>query len=95
MKKIHGEMKILIGNHYSTNNMEKDFKQLQKLWTNLHLKLNSLEEKLIERDKGTLQLTQKLEEEVLKLKEKFINEKDEVLQSNQIHIERLTDELQV
>ncbi|CAF4407658.1 unnamed protein product, partial [Rotaria magnacalcarata] len=63
---IDFKLKNLIGKN--SNNIEHNLNELEKQWKNIHLKINLLEEKLIERDNGTLQLTQKLEEQVLNLK---------------------------
>ncbi|CAF3572243.1 unnamed protein product [Rotaria sp. Silwood1] len=64
---IDVKIKNLIGNN-SSKNIEFNLNELEKQWKNCQLKINSLEEKLIERDNGTLQLTQKLEEQVYNLK---------------------------
>ena len=65
------------------------------------MKSNSLEQKLIERDNGTLQLTQKLEEQVLNLKHDldqrhkvFLTQRDQLLQRHQNDIQNLTLQLQ-
>ncbi|CAF3658151.1 unnamed protein product [Rotaria sp. Silwood1] len=97
---IDVKIKNLIGNN-SSKNIEFNLNELEKQWKNCQLKINSLEEKLIERDNGTLQLTQKLEEQVYNLKHDldqrhqiFLTQKNQLLQSNQNHIQNLTLQLQ-
>lgn len=97
---IDTKIKNLIGKNCS--NIENNLIELEKQWKNFILKLNSLEEKLIERDNGTLQLTQKLEEQVFNLKhdldqrhQTFLTQKNQLLQTNQIQIQNLNNQLQV
>ncbi|CAF1169976.1 unnamed protein product [Rotaria sordida] len=96
---IDVKIKNLIGNN--STNIENNLNELEKQWKNIQNKINSLEDKLIERDNGTLQLTQKLEEQVFHLKHDldqrhnlFLTQKNQLLQSNQNHIQNLTLQLQ-
>ncbi|CAF2102779.1 unnamed protein product [Rotaria magnacalcarata] len=96
---IDFKLKNLIGKN--SNNIEHNLNELEKQWKNIHLKINLLEEKLIERDNGTLQLTQKLEEQVLNLKhdldqrhQTFLTQKNQLLQTNQNQIQNLNIQLQ-
>jgi len=56
---IHLKLKTLLGK--SSSNIENDFNEFEKEFQTILLKCNSLEEKLIERDNGTLHLTKQLE----------------------------------
>ncbi|CAF3417948.1 unnamed protein product [Rotaria socialis] len=96
---IDFKLKNLIGKN--SNNIEHNLHELEKQWKNIHLKINLLDEKLIERDNGTLQLTQKLEEQVLNLKhdldqrhQTFLTQKNQLLQTNQNQIQNLNIQLQ-
>ncbi|CAF1561163.1 unnamed protein product [Rotaria magnacalcarata] len=84
---IDFKLKNLIGKN--SNNIENNLNELEKQCKNIHLKISLLEEKLIERDNGTLQLTQKLEGQVLNLKhdldqrhQTFLTQKNQLLQTN-------------
>lgn len=97
---IDVKLSNLIGKN--STNIENNLNELEKQWRNLHLKLNSLEDKLIERDNGTLHLTQKLEEQVLNLKHDldqrhqiFLTQKNQLLLNNQNQIQNLNNQLQV
>ena len=97
---IHFKLKNLLGKNSS--NIENDFNQLEKEFQTILVKSNTLEQKLVERDNGTLQLTQKLEEQVLNLKhdldqrhQVFLTQKDQLLQRHQNDITNLTLQLQV
>jgi len=96
---IQKKLQTFIGK--TSTNIENDFEQLENLWKSIHIKAHSLEQKLIERDNGTLLLTQKLEEQVLafkndlELKHKaFIQQKELLLQRHQNDILQLTNQLQ-
>lgn len=85
-----------------TSNEEKDWILLEKQIHFLLSKSQNLEEKLIERDRGTLQLTQKLEEQVLHLKEDFdqkhhlsILHKDQQIDKYLQQIQNLNQQIQV
>jgi chromosome segregation ATPase len=96
---IHLKIKNFLGKNSS--NIENDFNELDNQWKTMHFKCKSLEEKLIERDNGTLQLTQKLEEQVLHFKHDleqkhkvFLTQREQLLQRHQNDIQNLTIQLQ-
>jgi hypothetical protein len=96
---IHLKIRKYIGKN--SPNIENDLNEFEKQWNTIHLKCQSLEQKLIERDTGTLQLTQKLEEQVLNLKHDldqrhkvFLTQRDQLLQRHQNDIQNLTHQLQ-
>lgn len=85
-----------------SSNINDYLDEFDQQWKTIHLKCNSLEEKLIERDFGTLQLTQKLEEQVLNLKndfqdkhQQFLKQKDSLLQKHLADIQNLNSQLQL
>ncbi len=97
---IHFKLKPFLGK--TSTNIENDLNEFEIEWKSLHLKCNSLEQKLIERDNGTLQITQKLEEQVLGFKHDldqkhkiFLTQREQLLQRHQNDIENLTLQLQV
>lgn len=97
---IHSKLRPFLGK--ITSNIEQDLNEFENQWKTLHLKCNSLEQKLIERDNGTLQLTQKLEEQVLSFKHDldqkhklFLTQREQLLQRHQNDIQNLTLQLQV
>ncbi|CAF5054087.1 unnamed protein product, partial [Rotaria sp. Silwood1] len=85
---IDVKIKNLIGNN-SSKNIEFNLNELEKQWKNCQLKINSLEEKLIERDNGTLQLTQKLEEQKMEIR---ANENEQLLKLSNEKSEKLNNE---
>ena len=96
---IHLKLKNLSGK--SSSNIENDFNEFENQWKTMHFKCKSLEEKLIERDNGTLQITQKLEEQVLHFKHDleqkhklFLTQREQLLQRHQNDIQTLTVQLQ-
>lgn len=85
-----------------SSNINDYLDEFDQQWKTIHLKCNSLEEKLIERDFGTLQLTQKLEEQVLNLKndfqdkhQLFLKQKDSLLIKHQSDIQQINSQLQI
>ena len=85
-----------------SSNINDYLDEFDQQWKTIHLKCNSLEEKLIERDFGTLQLTQKLEEQVLNLKndfqdkhQQFLKQKDSLLQKHQSDIQNVNYQFQL
>ncbi len=97
---IHLKLKNILGQNSS--NIDNDLNLLENQWKTIHLKCHSLEEKLIERDNGTLQLTQKLEQQVLAFKQDldqkhqlFLTQREQSLQRHQSDIQNLTLQLQV
>jgi len=96
---VHLKMKNLFGKN--SFNIENDLNEFENQWKTIHFKCKSLEEKLIERDNGTLQLTQKLEEQVLHFKHDleqkhklFLTQREQLLQRHQNDIQNLTLQLQ-
>lgn len=96
---IQMKLENLFGKKLS--NFEHYLDELDQQWKSIHLKNKSLEEKLIERDFGTLQLTQKLEEQVLNLKndfhdkhQQFLKQKDAILQKHLGDIQNLNLQIQ-
>lgn len=93
-------MKNLFGKN--SNNIEVNLNELEKQFKSNYIKIKTLEDKLIERDNGTLKLTQKLEEQVINLKKDlddkhqfYLTQKNHLLQTNQIQIQNLNIQLQV
>ena len=86
----------------SSSSLESDLNLLEKQLNVFESRCHSLEEKLIERDTGTLHLTQQLEEQVLRLKQDFehkhhnsLKDKDQLLQRHLKDIQNLSLQLQV
>ena len=83
-------------------NFKENFLRIESMKNSFEQKQKLLEEKLIERDRGTLVLTQKLEEQVLHLKEDFhqkhlqtIQQKDVLIQKSLQQIQDLHVQIQV
>ncbi|CAF0949584.1 unnamed protein product, partial [Adineta ricciae] len=84
-----------------SSNIENNFNELEKEFEKILLKSTSLEEKLIEKDQGILQLTQKLQEQILLMKndfdekhQMFLTQKEQLLLRHQNDIQTLNNQLQ-
>ena len=102
LNRLQLRLKNILGHTSSSSSLENEVNLLEKQWNSLQGKCHSLEEKLIERDTGTLHLTQQLEEQVLRLKQDFehkhhtsLKDKDQLLQRHLADIQNLSLQLQV